>query len=72
MHAVAGGVCQEEVSAEGGGGCLPGGVSAQRGCLCLGGFCLGGCLPGGCTPPPVDRQTPVKHKLSATAVADGN
>ena len=41
--------------------------------VCLGG---GGCQPVGClcTPPllPVDRQTPVKHYLSAITDGDGN
>ena len=54
-----------------GGGCLPGEVSAQWGCLprgvgavcpgdvCPGGICPGGCLPGGVSArhPPVDRMT---------------
>ena len=54
-----------------GGGCLPGGVSAQRGCLPRGGVCPGVCLPGGVSAqgagvsagvcladtPPVDRMT---------------
>ena len=40
-----------------------------------GGICLravSACLGVHTFPPPVDRQTPVKHNLSATTVADGN
>ena len=54
-------------------------MSAQGGVCPEGGVCLDGCLPkaqvsvhGGYTPPPMDRQTPVKHYLSTTTVADSN
>ena len=71
-------VCPGWVSAQG--GCLPGGLSAQRlsakGVVCLEGglpVCLG--IRGGCTPPPVDRILDTrlrKHYLSAALFADGN
>ena len=48
-----------------------GGVCTQES-VCLGGYvCPGDVCQGGCTPPPCG-QTPVKHNLSSTSVADGN